>query len=73
MTRNLILHRAKIVVYLSITLVLLMLDSIWQGIRWFFEYQVYAFKGLFYETYKTATYYGRRYLNPETLNWNGND
>lgn len=73
MTCNLILHRAKIVVYLGITLVLLMIDSIWKGIRWFFEYQVYAFKGLFYEAYMNASYYSRKYLNPETLNWNGND
>ena len=71
--RNLILHRAKIVVYLSITLVLLAIDSIWKGIRWFFEYQVYAFGGLFYEPYQNATYYGRKYLNPKTLKWNGND
>jgi hypothetical protein len=50
-----------------------MIDSIWKGIRWFFEYQVYAFGGLFYEPYQNATYYGRKYLNPKTLKWNGND
>lgn len=70
---NLILHRTKIVVYVGITFVLLAIDSVWKGIRWFFEYQVYAFKGLFYESYMNARYYSRRYLNPETLNWNGND
>jgi hypothetical protein len=70
MTSNLILHRTKIVIYVGITLVLLTIDSIWKGICWFFEHQVYAFKGLFYETYKNASYYSRRYLNPETLKWN---
>ena len=73
MTHNLILHRTKIVVYVSITLVLLTIDSVWKGIRWFLEHQVYAFKGLFYEMYMNSSYYSRKYLNPETLNWNGND
>ena len=47
MTRNLILHSAKIVVYVSITLVLLMFDSIWKGIRWFFEYKFMPFQVCF--------------------------
>jgi hypothetical protein len=73
MTRNLILHRIKIIIYVSITLVLLMIDSIWKGIRWFFEYQVYAFTGLFYEPYQNTSYYCRKFLNPKTLKWNCND
>lgn len=39
----------------------------------FFEHQVYAFKGLFYEPYQNASYYFRKYLNSKTLKWNGND
>ena len=71
MNYNLILYRAKIVLYVGITLVLLTIDSVWKGIRWFFEYQVYAFAGLFYEPYQNASYYCRKYLNPKTLKWNG--
>ena len=73
MTSNLILHRTKIIIYVSITLVLLAIDSVWKGLRWFFEYQVYAFGGLFYEPYQNARYYCRKYLNPKALKWNGND
>ena len=73
MTSNLILHRTKIIIYVGITLVLLAIDSVWKGIRWFFEHQVYAFKGLFYEPYQNASYYSRKYLNSKTLKWNGND
>lgn len=72
MQKSLILHRTKIIIYVIIVLFLITIDSIWKGIRWFFEYQIYAFKGLFYEPYQNASYYGREWLNSKTLNWNNN-
>ncbi len=66
---NIILHRMMIIVFVPIFFTLLAIESIWKGIKCFFEHQVYSWCGLFYEPYMEFTYYFRKYTQKNTWNW----
>ena len=58
-----------LIVFVPLFFILLLIESIFYGIKVFFEHQVYAWCGLFYEPYKEFTYFFRKYTKKNTWNW----
>lgn len=67
--KNVILHRIVLILFVPVFFLLLLIDSIIKGIKWFFEYQIYAWGGLFYEPYMQFTHYVNKYTRKTKWNW----
>lgn len=66
---NTLLRRITLILFLPVFFFMLLIDSIFKGIKCFFEHQVYAWCGLFYEPYMEFTYYVHKYTRKNTWNW----